>query len=100
MLRRIEIRTRNRKRQTDREHCERYKVKERQAVCEKGEVAEMNREQQDNLKDTEKMMGAGWWGREEEGGLCERNSAHMGLCRLVKLKFIQGRMHNPSYFYS
>lgn len=68
---------RSRKRQTDSEHCERYKVRKMQAVCDKGEVAEMNREQQGNLKDTEKMTG-GIGGGEGEG-LCERNSVNMGL---------------------
>lgn len=72
--------------------------RERGDSYEKREEAKMHREKQANLKDTEKRTGgAGWVG----GGMCEKEIQLIyAYALLIKLKFIQGRIHNPSYFYS
>lgn len=108
--------------QEDRDQREKQKETDREKACErtlnaaKGEggreadrqegglyvrkekVAELHRESHTHLKDTGKMMQG------ENEFMCERDRqrdpADICVCLLLKLKFIQSRIQDPSYFYS
>lgn len=98
MLRRIEIRERIRKRQTERLCVREQRVEreggrptDRQTGRRTGEVAEQHIERS---KPTWRTDDARW----ERVYVWERSSRYIRL--LLKLKFIQGRIQTPSYFYS